>query len=288
MDEETDQADLPRGKRMLMALSTAIYFALFLGFMLVSVLEPGGTFWLGRRAQDRIALTREEGLAIFLPLIAFSALLVVRGVRGQLRQIWSASRAGAVAPEIPPGETVLWIGRPGWRSLSIPRLIGLLMAIVVPSGSAWWMWSIVASDGLLAEKLFALLVASFFVFGIIVPGLIGTSGMIGGWISDACGCVAVTRSRVVWLTPLRRRIYRQVAGADIIDAFVTPSDPQRGSVTIIKRLRDDVEHVHVEGLSEPESALGALQMLIMDSNPAPRPLALDPGREDTGGCRQPP
>ena len=133
MDEDTesraddDALDLTPRKELLISLSVAMWFVVFFGAAAVSAYSPEAIFSLGSRGSSaRIPLTREQGLLISIPF-----LLVGAAVSANMRRAWKSVEPGAVAPQIPLSETVLWSGRQGWRSFRGPRIVSALMAMLV-------------------------------------------------------------------------------------------------------------------------------------------------------------
>jgi hypothetical protein len=261
---------LSRGKRIVVLLSTLVFFALFFGSIAAFLAEPDGTFYLHHRASHtRIPLTREQGLAMMVPLIAAGAGAVVYTFWRSVRHAWKTARPGAVAPELDAGETVLWHGKQGWRSFGVARVAVTAVVIIVPALLLKWMWSIAAGADILGIKLFWLMFPGFILFSYVVPAIVFSSDALKGWMCEVFGSVAITRARIVWLTPITRRIYRAVAAADVVDACVTDSDGKHGSLTIIKRRgKSNVDNVYLDGLCEPERALAAVQSLITYRSPS--------------------
>ena len=261
--DDDDALGLTPRRDLLISLSVAMWFVVFFGAAAASAFSPEATFWLGsRKTSARIPLTREQGLPIFIALISIPALLVGAAIWANMRRAWKSAEAGAVAPQIPLSETVLWSGRLGWRSFRGPRVLGALMTVLVPTGMLWWMFAVLTNGRPLIRNMPGLMFLSFLFFLNVLPAVIQSSSVTAFWLYDVFGRIVVTRRRVVWLTPLKRQIYRQITGADVVDAFVAESEGRRGSVTVIKRVKDDVEHVYLDGLPDPEQAHQAIQSLI--------------------------
>lgn len=267
--EQDELKGLSRGKRIAVALSGLMVFVIFLGSFAAFLLEPGGTFYLRHAgSQSRIPLTREQGLAFWVPLLALCTTAVIFTFWHGLRLTWKTAKPATIAPEISPAETVLWFGRSGWRSFRGGRLAVTLLAVVAPMLLLRWMWSIAAGDDIFVVKLFWLMLPAFLLFGSVVPALVSGSGTINSWICDVFGSIAITRARIVWLTPIKRRIYRTISAADIVDVFISESAGRRGSVTVIRRVRTNIENVDLVGLLEPERAHAAVQSLITYRSPS--------------------
>jgi hypothetical protein len=270
MEQQRKNRGLSRGKQMAIALSALVVLVLFFGAMAAFLMEPDATFYVRDRAShSRIPITREQGLAVWVPLLALLAVTAVCFFWHGLRHTWRTAQPAAVAPELPLGETVLWFGRPGWRSFRGFRILVALAVIVVPALLVRWMWSIVVGPDVLSLKLFLLLLPVWILFCFVVPPILYGSDAMKSWLWEVFGGVAITRARIVWLTPIKRRIYRTIAAADIVDVCLTDSDGQRGSVTVIKRRgRDNVENAYLDWLPEPEKAYATVQALITYRSPA--------------------
>lgn len=121
-----------------------------------------------------------------------------------MRRAWKPVEPGAVAPQIPLSETVLWSGRQGWRSFLSPRVVGALMAMLVPTGMLWWMFAVLTNGRPLICNIPGFLIPSFLFFLSVLPAVIQFSSVMAFWLYDVFGRIAVTRRRIVWLTPLKR------------------------------------------------------------------------------------
>lgn len=269
MEEQDQDSGLSRGKQLVAVLSTLVFFAFFFGSIVAFLAEPDVSFSVRDRvSHSRIPLTREQGLAIFVPLLVMiAAIIAVTYWRG-LRQVWKTAQPGAIAPELHPGETVLWFGRIGWRSFRGLRVLGVAFVIVIPLLLLWWMWSIASGDDRLSIKLFFLSFPAAGMFCYFVPAILYSSDGLKIWLWEALGSIAITRQRIVWLTPMKRQIYRTISAAEIVDACVTDLDGRRGSLVIIKRLTNDVETICLDGTPDPEKALAAVQALITYRSPS--------------------
>ena len=270
MEKRRKDIGLSRGKRIAITLSGLVFVVIFFGVVATFLVEPGGTFYLRYHgSHSRIPITREQGLAVMVPLIALNVAAVVFVFWRSLRHTWRTAQPAAVESELDPGETVLWLGRPGWRTFRGLRLVGALAAIAVPPLLGWWMWSIAAGPDALPVKLFWLLVPAWFLLCFVVPPILTGSDAMRSWLWEVFGSIAVTRARIVWLTPVKRRIYREIPAAEIVDACLTDSDGKRGSVTVIKRRgRNNVENAYLDWLPEPEKAYAAVQFLITYRSPS--------------------
>lgn len=269
MEEQDEDIELSRGKRIVITLSALVFFVLFFATAVAILAEPGGTYSMrARGGHARILLTREQGLAVMVPLLALSAVSVVALFWRSLRHSWRMAQSGTVASELNPGETVLWFGKAGWRSFSGGRVAGMVLVIALPLLSAWWIWSIAAGSGVLSIKLFWMMFPVAFLFCYVVPAIVYGSDAMKTWMWEMFGSIAITRARIVWLTPVKRRIYRTIPADEIVDVCVTDSDGKHGSLTVIKRLGSDVEYVYLDGLGEPERALAAVQSLITYRSPS--------------------
>lgn len=136
--------------KTLIAISTTLAILLPLGFMLFFVVQPDAAFYRRGLGEPRVSITREEGLAYFLPLLATIAFVIGLWLWRGLRQTRSGSPVAA--PQLPLCEIVLWIGRQGWRSLQLPQVAVLFFAAAVPLGFIWWIWSMVVVEGNLIRK----------------------------------------------------------------------------------------------------------------------------------------
>lgn len=103
--------------------------------------------------------------------------------------------------------------------------------------------------------------------GTVVPGLVYLWRFMKDWLQDVFGSVAVTRSRVVWLTPGKRHIYREIGRHEIIDAYQSMEKSLSGSVTIVRRKGNGAEHIHLKGLADPDAAFSSLRQFITYGSP---------------------
>lgn len=259
-----------RCKQIAVLLSVLVVFVLFFGTMAAFLMEPGGTFYLGGRgSHTRIPITREQGLAFFVPLLVLLVATAVAIFWRGFRHTWRTAKPAAVAPELPLGETVLWVGRPGWRSFRGLRVAAVLAVIVVPTLLVRWIWSVAVGPDDLPIKLFGLLFPVWILSCFVVPPILYGSDAMKAWLWEVFGSIAITRSRIVWLTPITRRIYRTIDAAEIVDACLTDSDGKRGSVTVIQRRgRDNVDNAYLDWLPEPDRAFAAVQALIRYRSPS--------------------
>jgi hypothetical protein len=140
-------------------------------------------------------------------------------------------------------------------------------AIAVPLFFFWWAKSILDGSDSFPLKLFWLYFPWSLFFGSVLPGYILSWESIRNCFLEAFGFVAITKERIVWQRPLSRRIYRQIPGSSIIDAFLIENDGRRGTLAIIRQVKDDVEQIHICGLPEPEQAEAAAVALMGSSRP---------------------
>src|SRR5687768_103203 len=100
MAERIRRMGLSRGKRVAVLLSSLVFFAFFFGVIVAFLAEPGGSFYLGRSLRSRIPLTREQGLAYFIPLVAAGICAVVYVFWGSIRHAWKTARPAEVVSEL--------------------------------------------------------------------------------------------------------------------------------------------------------------------------------------------
>jgi hypothetical protein len=270
-DEEPNDelAETPR-KRRLIIVSILLPMVLLLGLMVFLVLQPGGDYYLASRGSNtRIPIDRAVAEPVFLGVIGLFLLVVVRAGWAGLRNAGTGTDAAVQRERLALGEPVRWTGRPLWRSFRGPRVVGVALAVLVPALLLWWTWRIWTSDNLLIAKLFFTLFPAFFMFTSVIPILINTSDMLGDCWRDVFGTVAITDRRIVWLTPFRREVYRQIAGRAIVEAHVSPPGATRGTLTLMKRNDEDIEYAYIDGLPDPDRALDAAKALI---HPASTPF----------------
>src|SRR6478609_3736335 len=123
MGERGRKTGLSLGKQIAVMLSTLVFFGLFFGSIAAFLMEPDAEFYLKYRGSHlRIPLTREQGLATLVPLLALVAAVIGSMYWRGFRHAWRTAQPEAIAPELYPGETVLWFGSPGWRSFRGARL----------------------------------------------------------------------------------------------------------------------------------------------------------------------
>lgn len=267
-EEDTpDDLEESPGVKALIGLSGMMIFVGFLAMLAVLVATADTNFYIRVSSGPRVALTRQEGVVIFVAVIGFFAIFVAAVVSRILRQLWSVVRAAVPEPLVPLEETLRWIGRPGWRSFRGPRVAGAAFAIAVPLFFFWWAKSILDGSDSFPLKLFWLYFPWFLFFGSVLPGYILSWESIRNCFLEAFGFVAITKDRIVWQRPLSRRIYRQIPGNSIIDAFLIENDGRRGTLAIIRQVKDDVEQIHICGLPEPEQAEAAAVALMGSSRP---------------------
>lgn len=259
MDYE-DLADT-QSKRRAIVISAAIAVLTPLLYMLASVFDMDVEFFLGRRnAGWRVEIPRAVGLPLMAGGIGAMIAVVMLATKAYLFKP-GTSESDSVSTKLLPGELVRWSGRPGWRSFRGPRAIGTLLVFGIPGLLAWWVWATLSGTGPLSIRLFFAMLPWTLLFGSVIPGLISGSGVLYDWLRDVFGSVAITERRIVWLSPWRRRIYREIAGPEIVDAYIMGSG-RRGSMTVIRRNGGDVENVYLDGLPRPDAALAAVTPLV--------------------------
>lgn len=250
-----------RTRRIVLLVAFVVPSLAIIGLGVLTALNPDTTFMLGERDGRGIEISREVGLAIFLPVYLLLFILMAGMLLRGVFSIWSVGPADAALAILQGGESTLWRGKPGWRSWVRERMVATGIVVAVLALFGWWIWSAWNSDERIVEKLILCVLPVLFFCSCIVPVLVTASAPGMDWLCDAFGAIVITESRIVWLTPHGGQIYREIAGVDIVDAVLVQTDGRRGTVSVIRRVADDVEFVDLSGLPDPERALLALQRL---------------------------
>lgn len=263
-----------RWRRLLIVAAIAIPFLLFIALFLVGTMTADGPAWIRVRGH-RIPISATTARIIFgsvgLGFLAVILLVVGAGAR----DAWNAPRAKAPAYDaLDPGEQLLWQGRPGLRSLVGPRLPLLLLALGAPALFGWWIWSNLTSSDVLSQRLFWALFPTAGLCFWVIPPLVAGSGTMLNWVRDVFGSVVVTDRRIVWLSPRRGSVYREIDGSELITAGLV--EPERGWVTVTRQRGRRVTEIDLFGLFPPEQALAAIEAM-MAGFPANNSESLPPG-----------
>jgi hypothetical protein len=234
-------------------------------FLFQAIAASGETGWAGFRGGAlRIPVPLEQvRLVLIVSGILFLAMLVVLFARG-LRMAWRARDSSDSSSDVglKLGERVIWSARPGWRTLTGSRALVLSLTALAPVLIGWWFWRILTGEGVWPRAFWALLLIGL-LFGWVIPAILVARRVLISWIFDSLGSVAVTDRRIVWRSPVRDVVYREIAGDGIIGAALVDQVGQRGWVSVTQQVGADVEEHDLFGLPDPEGAVAAIEALSL-------------------------
>lgn len=258
---QDDNPDRPgRGQMTAIAISVALAMIVFFAVAAFAVLHPDSTFYLRDPQHRRVAIDRGTGQTVFAVILGSFALAATVVACRMVRTLRALPVAEA-EDTLPAGETLRWIGRPGWRTFRGPRAVVLPIALGLLILLGMWLQSSATGATGFGEGLrrmfFPLMVTLCYAVPVLVMGL----PLVRTWLRDMFGHVSVTRSRVVWISPLRRAVYREVAGDRIVDAWRNADSGERGSITLVTGEPGDVRHVYLDHLPDPDGAFAAVEHL---------------------------
>lgn len=233
-------------------------------FLIAVLTTSGGTASVGFRGGQRVPVSPELARAVFIAVGAIFLMVLAMPFAGGLRNAWSApdpsdspARTG-----LKLGERIIWAGRPGLRSLTGSRALLLSLTVLAPALICWWLLAIPVGDFLGPKAIWGLLLIGL-LFGSIIPAILLARRVLGSWVFDLLGNVAVTDRRIVWLSPMRGAAYREIAGASIIGAALVDRKGQRGWVSVTQQIGTDVREHDLFGLPDPEEAVAAIEALSL-------------------------
>lgn len=264
-DDDDPLSGEPRWVRIAVLASAMVVLLSFIGLWLIGALTTtGGAASVGFRGGQRIPISPELARAVFIGAGAIFLVVLAMLFAGGLRYAGStpdpSGSPGGVGLKL--GEDVKWVGRPGWSSLTGARTFLLLLTVLGPVLIGWWILG-TPIDGLLGPRGFWALLLIGLLFGSIVPAILFARRTLGSWVFDLLGRVAVTDRRIVWLSPVRGVVYREIAGDSIIGAALVDRDGQRGWVSVTQQVGADVEEHDLFGLPDPEGAVAAIEALSL-------------------------
>jgi len=172
----------------------------------------------------------------------------------------TALRAAGKPTDLGPTEAILWKGRQGLRAISPTRRIALAGAGVI-----------FFSYG--SYTVHAMATASDWVSALIRLGMIALLGgtsvvamIIYGWqpfiemIFDCLGNLIITRRRLVWITPITQRIYREIPRDVVLDTFIVERIGQRAWISLrTAHDKEDNEIIDIFGVPRADDAVAAIR-----------------------------
>lgn len=233
------------------------FVGLFL-FQAISASDEAGWVALRSRTPVPLELVRPVLIGVGILFLATLAVLFMR----RLHVAWSARDPAASSSDagLKLGERVIWAARPGWRTLTGSRALVLSLTVLGPVLIGWWLWRILTGVDVWPRAFWALLLIGL-LFGSIVPAIVLGRHGLRRWVFDLAGTVAVTDRRVVWRSPMRGVVYREIAGDSIIGAVLVDQRGRRGWVAVTEQMDPGVKEHDLFGLSDPERAVAAIEGL---------------------------
>jgi hypothetical protein len=254
-----------RWSRIAVTVSAAIPVAMFAGIFLEGTLSgEGGEAYISVAGGPRIpvAAALVEPISFFVGAAIFGSLGV--GFAMDLLRTWRRGPGDKRRSHegLAPDEQPRWTGRLGVRSLTGGRVLAVSVIALTFALFGFWFWSIASGSGpVRARWIWALLPALLF-FGSVVPILIALAGYWRTWICDLFGTMAITDRRIVWISPRRQVVYRQIPGDALVAAALVERDAGTGWVAVTKQEGDSVSEIDLVGLPQPDLALAAIERLL--------------------------
>ncbi|WP_121117714.1 hypothetical protein [Croceibacterium ferulae] len=261
MEDQDDDTGMSRKKRSAIICSSLVFFVIFFVASAAFLIEPDGTYYM-RRPGMKVPITRELGLAVLVPMLFLCAACVGWIYWRNLRHLWRTTEPQIEEPDVGSDKPVLWSARNNWRSFRGGRVAGSMILITMPSLLLLWIWNILTGESSITLKLFFILLPLSLLCCTVIPIIVVCLEEIKSWLFDVIGSIEVTHEGITWLTPMTQQVYRTVCTADLIDVWLIDSHGKRGSLVIVRRVDDDVEHVYLHGLLDSERVQAAVQSLI--------------------------
>jgi len=290
-EPEENDSDLlggqPRWVRIVLIASAMMVPLCFVGlFLFQAIAASDEAGWAGFRSRNPVPLEQVQPVLIGVGIL-FLAMLAVLFVR-RLHVAWSAPdpSVSSIDAGLKLGERVMWTARPGWQTLTGSRALVLALTALAPVLIGWWLWRILTGVGVWPRAFWALLLIGL-LFGSIVPAIVVGRHMPRRWVFDLLGTVAVTDRRIVWRSPMRGVVYREIAGDSIISAVLVDQRGRRGWIAVTERMDSGVKEHDLFGLSDPERAVAAIEGLSLARARDVRfpATVCDPGVDISGAYR---
>lgn len=253
------------GVRIAAVLICGLSSLLILGAMIMTIasLRSETTFVGYRGGPWQAVSTWQVQVGVLVLLVPLTAWLLygTTATLGRLA-ILALAQARSHPAGLALGEPIVWQGRQGWRGFSLGRLSFGAMGAIGPALFLIIGWHIWSGADTPAMKLFWTAATCIVLGGSVAMALITGPRALRRCYLDLFGTMVVTDRRIVWLSPLRRHVYDEVEGTELIDAALVESTRRRGWITIVRRAGADVRSIDVKGVPRPASALAALSRLI--------------------------
>jgi hypothetical protein len=268
-EEDAETFGRTRWQRVAIALSWLVPIGASVAFgALIArpILSKGGWLRFGHGPREPISAATAQAILIPVGVVLGVALLAML-VR-LVRSAWTAPTAPTTPfDRLGTGETLIWAGRPGLRSVTGRRLLLFALTLAAPVLFALWMWTIWSDTRDSALAAIWTVLACMLFFGSAVPAIVVGSDALREWIRDALARVCVTDRRIAWAVG-RDFIYREIVGDSLIGAALIEGQGRYGWVSVTQRVGDDVRERDLFGLPEPDQALAAIERLIALRAPA--------------------